>query len=61
MSIDRDAFRCITYECDACNETLDTDEEEWGSALAKMKAEGWVSRKVVNEWMHFCPEHRNVK
>lgn len=59
--IDRDAFRCVIFECDACDDTLYTEEEEWGSAMNVLRKEGWVSRKVVNDWMHFCPVHKDVR
>lgn len=55
MTIERDAFRNIIYECDACPEAIETDEEDWNPALTRMKEAGWASRKMVDEWMHFCP------
>lgn len=59
--IDRNAFKEITWECDACCDTLPTDEEDFHNALAIAKRDGWSVRKVVNEWMHFCPACKNVR
>lgn len=44
----------ITFECDSCGETLETNEDYWSNAWQLAKDEGWTSRKVGNEWNHFC-------
>jgi hypothetical protein len=41
--------------CDRCGEQkvlpLDTDFE---AVIAEIKAEGWLIRKVISEWNHYC-------
>lgn len=59
MSVTRDNNE-VVFECDLCSETLETEESDWGEALAAMKAEGWMARKVGlgrGEFKHFCPDH----
>lgn len=44
----------ITYECDACDETLETGETEFGDALVMFRRDGWRAEKVGDEWTHLC-------
>jgi hypothetical protein len=53
--IDRQFRGEITYECDACDETLETGESEWNDALAEFRRSGWLAEKVGSEWTHLCP------
>lgn len=46
----------ITFECDSCGEEIHTDEADFQSALAVMKAEGWTSKKTGADWEHICPD-----
>ena len=55
--IDRQ-FGEITFECDACDETLETGEEDWTQAHAQFRSEGWKAEKVGDEWVHTCPKCR---
>ena len=58
MAIERNRFGFngeITFECDSCGEEIHTDEADFQSALAVMKAEGWTSKKVGGDWEHTCP------
>lgn len=48
-------FGEITYECDACDETLETGEAEFSDALAMFRRDGWRAEKVGPEWTHLCP------
>ena len=52
--IDRQ-FGEITFECDACDETIETGEEEWNHAMRHFRSAGWRSEKVGAEWTHLCP------
>lgn len=52
--IDRQ-FGKITFECDACPETLETDKEFWNAAMIVFRDAGWRSEKVGEEWTHLCP------
>lgn len=53
--IDRQ-FGELTYECDACDETLETGESEFSDALSQFRREGWKAEKVGSEWTHLCPK-----
>ncbi len=46
----------ISFECDACGETLDTHDDDWNVAWSMAKREGWRSKKVNDQWEHSCPE-----
>ena len=45
----------IIYECDACDETLDTGESEWADAMSVFRANAWRAEKVGSDWTHLCP------
>jgi hypothetical protein len=50
-------YRKIVYECDSCDETLETDTRDFDDARAMFRQEGWrAQRPVGNEWVHKCPE-----
>ncbi|HWS65679.1 MAG TPA: hypothetical protein VN325_23205 [Steroidobacteraceae bacterium] len=44
----------IQFECDECAEVLDTRTSEFSEALTELKVEGWRSRKLGNDWSHYC-------
>lgn len=45
----------IAFECDGCDETIETGETEWADAIARFRREGWRSEKIGDEWVHLCP------
>jgi len=51
----------ITFVCDGdrCNEIFETGTDEFHEGLRDLKNAGWKVRKVVNEWMHFCPDEED--
>lgn len=54
--LDRQKGRFV-FECDRCDEVLETDTSDFQLARDTMKAEGWRSRKnKKDEWDHFCPK-----
>lgn len=54
--------KLIGFECDCCDETLETETEEWSTAKATLDREGWKALKVADEWVHGCPKHaRSLK
>lgn len=55
MAIDRYHGEII-FECDRCHDTTETSERDFSEAMATMKAEGWVARKVGQEWRHYCQQ-----
>jgi hypothetical protein len=55
MSITRN-HREIVFECDNCNELIETGEEEFHPAYQLAKDEGWKAQKSGSEWVHYCPD-----
>lgn len=51
----------ITFECDACDETIETGESEWNDAMAHFRRLGWRSEKVGADWTHLCPKCQDRK
>lgn len=45
----------ISFECDGCDETIATGEEDWAPAQAQFRARDWKAEKVGDEWIHLCP------
>lgn len=57
MTIERDhkANNEITFACDGCSETFDTQTAEFTSALTLMKHAGWTAKRdSEGEWYHHC-------
>lgn len=46
----------IVFECDGCDETIETGEPEWNDAMAEFRRADWRSEKVGSEWTHLCPD-----
>ena len=46
----------ITFECDACDDTIETGESEWNDAMVDFRRLGWRSEKVGVDWTHLCPK-----
>ena len=46
----------INFECDDCGEVLALDTSDFGEAQRDIKNEGWATRKIGNDWAHFCAE-----
>ena len=44
----------IIFECDACGDTLETFQADWSSAWNMAKRDGWRSKKMDNQWEHYC-------
>lgn len=44
-----------SFECDSCDEILDTNEDEFAAAWSKARDAGWRSKKIGTEWVHGCP------
>lgn len=45
----------IQFHCDVCPEYVDTEEQDFGEALAMVKEAGWRAVKISNQWEHRCP------
>jgi hypothetical protein len=46
----------IVFECDSCNEVLETETSNFVEALTILKREEWDARKIGAQWIHTCPE-----
>jgi hypothetical protein len=46
----------IVFECDSCNEVLETETSDFVEALTILKREEWDARKIGAQWIHTCPE-----
>jgi hypothetical protein len=46
----------IVFECDSCNEVLETETSDFVEALMILKREEWDARKIGDLWIHICPE-----
>lgn len=40
--------------CDNCGEGFEADS--WEDAQDKMKQSGWKTKRVDDEWVHYCEE-----
>lgn len=47
----------VVFECDGCDDTLETGTDEFGEAREELKAERWITRKDedTDDWVHYCP------
>jgi hypothetical protein len=53
--IHRDGYNGpITFECDTCQEELDTGDEDFTQALGLLREERWTIMKIGEDWFHFC-------
>lgn len=44
------------FSCDECPETIETDEEDFAAAKAKIEAAGWRTfRGPDKQWAQACP------
>lgn len=48
----------LVFECDNCDETLETDEGDFSEALAVFRRANWKAEKVGLDWVHTCPACR---
>jgi hypothetical protein len=48
----------IAWECDGCDEVLETGTDDFEQARGELRAERWDTRKVDGEWNHYCPACR---
>jgi hypothetical protein len=45
----------VIFECDACDEVLETECDDFNEALAVLRRERWKVEKVGADWVHTCP------
>jgi hypothetical protein len=47
----------ITFECDVCDDVLETDTSSFEKALSALEKSGWESHKEEegSSWEHHCP------
>jgi hypothetical protein len=58
MSNDRQGRdKHIVFECDCCDETIDTETADFLEAVDVKRAAGWGAEKVDGQWLDLCPRH----
>lgn len=53
MSLHREGGK-IVFECDECEDTEETETSDFEEARDHIRAEGWTTRKVGDDWVHRC-------
>ncbi len=52
----------IKFECDKCHENLDTATDDFPTAVAMLRREGWTALPPLDlehgNWRHRCPKCR---
>lgn len=51
----------VVFECDSCDEVLETGVRDFQVAWAMASDEGWTSRKHGDVWLHGCPNCGETK
>jgi hypothetical protein len=46
----------VVFECDGCDDVLNTQESEFNVAFQEFRAERWIAKKVGEDWLHLCPD-----
>lgn len=46
----------ISFECDGCDEVLETNTSDFNEAREAMNLAGWRARKWGKDWVHSCPD-----
>lgn len=45
------------FECENCGETIGGGLYDFHDSRTLMKFEGWISRKINDDWLNFCCEN----
>jgi len=53
MALERERGK-IVFTCDHCGEVEETDTRDFNEAREHIRAEGWRTEKVGDEWTHRC-------
>lgn len=54
--MDRQHGGKIIFECDSCDETLETETKDFDDARLMLESEGWKARNIADVWLHGCPK-----
>lgn len=46
----------ISWSCDECPETLETERRNFDASLRVLEKEGWKLIRRSGEWQNLCPE-----
>lgn len=56
MTLHRERGGVITFECDGCDDALDTGTDDFREAREELTAQRWQTRKGGEDvWLHYCP------
>jgi len=50
----------VVFECDGCDEVLETETSNFDAAVNMLNQEDWRSRKVGDTWEHYCLKCKKV-
>lgn len=53
MTMDKQHGKYI-FICDTCDDTLETNEDDFHAAVAVSKREGWKAKRIGDQWSHSC-------
>lgn len=45
----------VVFECDGCTATLETNTSNFDAARNALTRADWKTRKIGEDWCHFCP------
>jgi hypothetical protein len=45
----------IIWECDACGDTFEWEDDDFHGGWTAAKDEGWRAKLIGTEWTHLCP------
>lgn len=51
----------ITFECDSCDQVLETETDDFLQAKRMFDREGWKAHQIGQHWVHGCPVHKDVR
>lgn len=59
MTLHRGRDRDISFQCDECEDVLETNTDDFGDARLELKSERWVAVKDEEHedgWAHYCAQ-----
>ena len=45
----------FVWHCDKCPEIFESEESNFVEGWSAAKRNGWVTFKLKDEWLHYCP------
>lgn len=51
----------IVFECDRCDEEIETETRDFQISIETIRENGWSSEKVAGECLHLCPSCKETE